>query len=89
MLLDPRWTILLFALSTNIRPFWYKTMENWKVALATGQQMMKQVKKVLSKNLKDIFWAHDEAADVWVARHFEGGRRLTKRIQERKTKRNQ
>ena len=52
----------------------------WAGEEDTGQEGFVQ-------DFEDIFWLHDEAADVWVARHFKGGRRLAKMIQERDTKR--
>ena len=34
------------------------------------------------KEFEDTFWVHDEASDVWVARHFKGGRKLIRRFEE-------
>ena len=39
---------------TNNEPFSYNITEGWKVVQATGQQMKKQVKKVLFNNLMTL-----------------------------------
>jgi hypothetical protein len=54
----------------NKRPFWPKSTESWKAVLATGQQMKKQVKKVLFMSLMISFLVHDEVSDAWIARRF-------------------
>lgn len=69
-------TTLLFAVqpTTNFFVQYYRELEvrtgYWAADEEIGQEGFVQ-------SISDIVWVHDEAADAWVARHFQGGRRLT------------
>ena len=53
-------------------------MESWRVAQATRTADEETSQEGFVQEFVDIFWVHAEASDAWVARHFKGGRRLTK-----------
>ena len=84
MLRDPPLTTLLFRSSNKQKTFLlhdYGELEGstgyWVAEEETGQEGFVQ-------EFEDICWVHDEAADVWVARHFKGGRRVTKGFRKKR-----